>query len=847
MKSIVHPQFYTTLSVAIEEPFEDSCIDQDVSKKVFEVISSIWKIIFYEASVSSNVVCNIQIKTVVILSRLIQKLNFFHQSLSASQNHSQQIYTLVASSQKTCLIAIRFLRNPLQTNEEIRSQLHQMYAHQTLYAFAPLLQLTDEQIDVCVTQNLPSFNLEASSCIVQNILHFLLSRKKIEEAHAFAYKAKRLQAIPQEILQKVDDTLFEVTSETLSTLSKKKLYKITTILLETQSNMECATKILSTVSALANKVHSLSLLQFRNLPEETLLQYKSILTKFASYIENIIRKKNSFDMTLSGLSNARRLELCLLALSFSDSFLAEHLEEPLRNIQIIIEERLDALQLPPRPIKTLFTKSEQTRFREEILNQFGVYTKTMKDWSCLWNFYTETSLVNDLFYFLDIKNRTPLFTSVSRKEVGLSPINGLPTLSDLIEDFESRPWSDSILSPDKKYTVRGFLPSWNEAEYEAVKASDKARFLNILRAHNARFCARVESQRKSDFSTAEKINRPSKNLLYIQPDLHSDLATPLALLRLFREIGRLDKENHFRDDFQIAFLGDYTDRGINDIEILSLLLLLRIENPSHVFLLRGNHENIFIQRTYSFEGSWLFSHKEELAACYASFPTALCAGAQERTPKGRHEYLHCSHALFSTVVDLDPFLSSDQELMTIPLQQAITAELSATIAAKSAKQQRAYERLAMNTVIQDEEMVGYLWSDVGDPSGPSLFRDQCRQLAPVDIKDYLKATSGKEDVVTMMVHGHKHVLEEHLVAKTNGVGFKLIGVGLPAAHIGGSFTPPRPRANIPLVEGYLLEIAPRVREWTVYPTVLDGSGATARITLLAKSFKLGESITSAFL
>lgn len=69
-------------------------------------------------------------------------------------------------------------------------------------------------------------------------------------------------------------------------------------------------------------------------------------------------------------------------------------------------------------------------------------------------------------------------------------------------------------------------------------------------------------------------------------DIHGNLGDLRTILSNYRE-------EHLRDGIlKMVFLGDYVDRGENQLEVLVTLLELKREYPDSVFLLKGNHEGV---------------------------------------------------------------------------------------------------------------------------------------------------------------------------------------------------------------------------------------------------------------
>ncbi len=99
---------------------------------------------------------------------------------------------------------------------------------------------------------------------------------------------------------------------------------------------------------------------------------------------------------------------------------------------------------------------------------------------------------------------------------------------------------------------------------------------------------------------AQRHRVPTGTRLFFHGDLHGDIHALLTYLDALNRDGHLDGFRITKSDTRLVFLGDYTDRGRYGVEVLYTLLRLKVANPEHVLLVRGNHEDVSLVARYGF-------------------------------------------------------------------------------------------------------------------------------------------------------------------------------------------------------------------------------------------------------
>lgn len=102
----------------------------------------------------------------------------------------------------------------------------------------------------------------------------------------------------------------------------------------------------------------------------------------------------------------------------------------------------------------------------------------------------------------------------------------------------------------------------------------------------------------------QKLQLPSDSKIAVVGDLHGGFQDLMVFIKSIRKLGFFKNNYKLADNHYIFSLGDMVDRGPSSLEVVFFLLLLKNENPEHVFIVNGNHEG---SMTYQVNGhDWLY-------------------------------------------------------------------------------------------------------------------------------------------------------------------------------------------------------------------------------------------------
>jgi hypothetical protein len=261
-------------------------------------------------------------------------------------------------------------------------------------------------------------------------------------------------------------------------------------------------------------------------------------------------------------------------------------------------------------------------------------------------------------------------------------------------------------------------------------------FMSLLNEHAALMQERLsqdslwvnsQDQASNSFTPyVQKLVVPENAEIAFWGDLHGSVHS------LVRSLTRLKNDGIIDDDFKIIkpnfymiFLGDYVDRGFYGIEVIYTLLKLKTVNPDHVFMVRGNHEDLDLNAHYGFALEWRtkFGDQDmkELETFYNQLPVALFVGNGTQIIN----YVLCCHGCIEPGFDPQTLLSSQGDVRFAYLGQLKRADWLASLPHNLAAAVKfkipAYEY--QNFVPQSPTSpmtIGFMWFDCIVDEGQSI-------------------------------------------------------------------------------------------------------------------------------
>lgn len=250
-------------------------------------------------------------------------------------------------------------------------------------------------------------------------------------------------------------------------------------------------------------------------------------------------------------------------------------------------------------------------------------------------------------------------------------------------------------------------------------------------------------------------------------DLHGSIHSLHRDLNYLYEKNIIDQNfKILKDNFYMAFLGDFVDRGLYGIEVVYTLITLKLQNPDKVILVRGNHEDIGLNTRYGLKKELDLKYPdkldllEQVSESYNYMPVALFVGCKDT--QGTTNFIQCCHGGLDFGYLPNELLQSDLNLQRVRL---ITRSTNIEKLRHSLKEE--VKTKIPSHEIQDVKPIkpcrpftlGLMWHDftpIGEEEVISYMRGRGWKYGQELTENYFELSSSEKSKLRRIIRAHQH-------------------------------------------------------------------------------------------
>jgi len=186
-------------------------------------------------------------------------------------------------------------------------------------------------------------------------------------------------------------------------------------------------------------------------------------------------------------------------------------------------------------------------------------------------------------------------------------------------EFKKRHTAEIELEKDEfKGVIEKFIEIVKQQELGSADA-----WIKPQSAPSDKFFDIAEAMPRDRFFIQKRIVQPGAQIA-LHADVHGDADALIAYLDQFID----DNFNIRQPKLYLAFLGDYVDRGEDSLKVLYLLARAKIANPARTILLRGNHEDVKLNKLLLMDYTMIFADYNRMNTFYNMLPSAVFIGVR---------------------------------------------------------------------------------------------------------------------------------------------------------------------------------------------------------------------------